>query len=85
MAEWKVILLQITEVPVSHIVLEIEYSEFFMGEMRNAYIFLFGKPEGKRPFGRPRHRWENINSSSRQCGGGTILIWRRIGIGGGLL
>jgi hypothetical protein len=30
-----------------------------MGEMRNAYSILFGRPEGKRPFGRPRHRWEN--------------------------
>jgi hypothetical protein len=29
-----------------------------MGEMRNAYIILVGKPEGKRPLGRPRRRWE---------------------------
>jgi hypothetical protein len=27
------------------------------GEMRNAYTILVGKPEGKRPLGRPRHRW----------------------------
>jgi hypothetical protein len=26
-------------------------------EMRNAYCILVGKPEGKRPLGRPRHRW----------------------------
>jgi hypothetical protein len=25
----------------------------------NAYNILVGKPEGKRPHGRPRHRWEN--------------------------
>jgi hypothetical protein len=29
-----------------------------MGEMRNAYNILVGKPEGVRPLGRPRHRWE---------------------------
>jgi hypothetical protein len=28
-----------------------------MGEMRNAYSVLVGKPEGKRPLGRPWHRW----------------------------
>jgi hypothetical protein len=27
--------------------------------MRNSYKILVGKPEGKRPFGRPRRRWEN--------------------------
>jgi hypothetical protein len=26
--------------------------------MRNAYKVLVGKPEGKRPLGRHRHRWE---------------------------
>jgi hypothetical protein len=30
-----------------------------MGEMRNVYKMLVGKPEGKRPLGRPRHRWED--------------------------
>jgi hypothetical protein len=30
-----------------------------MGKKRNAYRFLMGKTEGKRPLGRPRHRWEN--------------------------
>jgi hypothetical protein len=31
------------------------------GEKRNAYKLLLGKPEGKRPLGRPRRRWvDNI-------------------------
>jgi len=30
-----------------------------MGEMRNAYNILVGKPEGKRPFGKLRHKWED--------------------------
>jgi hypothetical protein len=28
-----------------------------MGEERNAYMLFMGKPEGKRPLGRPRRRW----------------------------
>jgi hypothetical protein len=30
-----------------------------MRRMRNAYKFFTGKHEGKRPVGRPRHRWED--------------------------
>jgi hypothetical protein len=30
-----------------------------MGEGRNVYRVLVGKPEGKRPLGRPRRRWED--------------------------
>jgi hypothetical protein len=30
-----------------------------MGEKRNVYRLLVGKPEGKRPLGRPRHTWIN--------------------------
>jgi len=30
-----------------------------MGESRGVYRVLVGKPEGTRPLGRPRHRWEN--------------------------
>jgi hypothetical protein len=39
------------------------------GEMRNAYRFLVGKPEGKRPLGRPRRRWvEYIKMDLRKIG-----------------
>jgi hypothetical protein len=30
-----------------------------MGEKRNAYRILLGNPEGQRPLGRPRRRWED--------------------------
>jgi hypothetical protein len=30
-----------------------------MGEERKVYRVLMGKPKGKRPLGRPRHRWED--------------------------
>jgi hypothetical protein len=31
-----------------------------MGEKRNVYRLLVGKPEGKRPLRRPRHRWMDL-------------------------
>jgi hypothetical protein len=41
-----------------------------MGERRGAYRALMGKPEGRRPLGRPRHRWENIKMDLRKVGWG---------------
>jgi hypothetical protein len=39
------------------------------GEKKNAYRILVGKPEGKRPLGRPRHRWvDNIKIDLREIG-----------------
>jgi hypothetical protein len=40
-----------------------------MGRKRNAYRILVGRPEGNRPLGRPRHRWEdNIKLDLREIG-----------------
>jgi hypothetical protein len=40
-----------------------------MEERRNAYRILLGKPEGKRPLGRPRRRWvDNIKMDLREVG-----------------
>jgi hypothetical protein len=39
------------------------------GEKRNAYRILVGKPEGKRPLGRPWRKWvDNINMDLREIG-----------------
>jgi hypothetical protein len=39
------------------------------GEKRNAYSILVGKPEGRRPLGRPRCRWvDNIKMDLREIG-----------------
>jgi hypothetical protein len=37
-----------------------------MGEKRSAYRILVGKPEGKRPLGRPRYKSENNIKMNRQ-------------------
>jgi hypothetical protein len=44
-----------------------------MGEERNVYRAPIGKPEGKRPLGRPRRRWEDgIRMDLREIGWGSI-------------
>jgi hypothetical protein len=51
-----------------------------MGEKRNAYRKLVGKPEGKIPMGRPRRRWvDNIIMDLR------VIGWSRMGTFRGLL
>jgi len=58
-----------------------------MGERRGVRRVLVGKPEGKRPLGRPRRRWEdNIKMDFREVGGvETGWSWLRIGTDGGHL
>ena len=58
------------------------------GEDRVVHRVLVGKPEGKRPLGRPRRRWEdNIKMDLQEVGGGRGAgwSWLRIGTGGGHL
>jgi hypothetical protein len=44
-----------------------------MGEKRNAYRLLVGKLEGRRPLGRPRHRWvDNIRMNLVEVGWGDV-------------
>jgi hypothetical protein len=44
-----------------------------MGEERNVYRVLVGKPEGKRPLERPRHRWEDgVKMDLRDIGWGGV-------------
>jgi hypothetical protein len=44
-----------------------------MGEVRGAYNILVGRPEGRRPLGRPRCRWEdNIKIDLREIGFGDV-------------
>jgi hypothetical protein len=52
-----------------------------MGEARSAFRISEGKPEGKRPLGRPRLTWaKNIKMDLRQDGMiWTGLIWLRMG------
>jgi hypothetical protein len=57
-------------------------------ERRGAYRFSVGKPKGKRPLGRHRHRWEydiKMDFQEVELGEWTGLIWLTIRTGGGYL
>jgi hypothetical protein len=59
-----------------------------MGKRRGACRVLVGKPDGKRPFGRPRRRCDdNVKIDFQQVGwrAWTGLIWYRIETGVGVL
>jgi hypothetical protein len=61
-----------------------------MGENRNVYRLLVGRPDGKSPLGRPRRRWiYNIKMDLLEMGLNVVdwigLDWLRIGTGGELL
>ena len=54
-----------------------------MGEERGVYRVLVGKPEGRRPLGRPRRRW--VDNIRWDVGIWNGLGWRRIEKSGGHL
>jgi hypothetical protein len=59
-----------------------------MGEGRGVYRVLLGKPEGKKPLGRPRRRWEDkVKMDLQEVGWGVWfgLSWLTIETGGGNL
>jgi hypothetical protein len=59
-----------------------------MGEGRNVYRVLVGKPEGKRPLERPRRRWKDgMKTDLGEIGWGVWSGFTRLRIGtvGGLL
>jgi hypothetical protein len=52
-----------------------------MTEERGVYRVLVGKPEGKKPLTRPKHRWEDnikMHIQELECGGMAGLGWLRI-------
>jgi hypothetical protein len=59
------------------------------GDGRGVYRVLVERPEGKRPLGKPKRRWEdNIKIDLREIGidgGRTGFGWLRLGSSGGLL
>jgi hypothetical protein len=59
-----------------------------MGEGRGIYRVLVGRPEGKRPLGRPRRRWEdNIKMDLREIGidEANWIPLAQVGSNGGLV
>jgi hypothetical protein len=46
-----------------------------MGDRRGMYRVLMGKPEGKRPLGRPRHRWDDNIKMDLQEVGCWDMVW----------
>jgi hypothetical protein len=52
--------------------------------MKNVYKMLVAKPEGKKPLGRPRRRWEdNIRTDFREIW--TEFVWLKVGTSGEFL
>ena len=49
-----------------------------MGEGRGVHRVLVGKPEGKRPLGRPRRRWEGNIKMNLQEVGGSCGDWMKL-------
>jgi len=49
-----------------------------IGEWRGIYRVLVGKPEGKRPLGRPRRRWEDNIKMDLQEVGCEVMDWIKL-------
>jgi hypothetical protein len=49
-----------------------------IGEERGVHRVLVGKPKGKRPLGRPRHRWEDMIKRDFQEVGGGCGDWTEL-------
>jgi hypothetical protein len=49
-----------------------------MGEGRGVHRVLVGRPEGKRPLGRPRRRWEDNIKRDLEEGGGCVDWMERV-------
>ena len=49
-----------------------------MGEGKGVHRVLVGKPEGKRPLGRPRRRWEDNTKMDLQEVGGSYGDWMEL-------
>ena len=49
-----------------------------LGEGRGVHRVLVGKPEGKRPLGRPRRRWEDNIKMDLQEVGGVCEVWMEL-------
>jgi hypothetical protein len=57
-----------------------------MGPKKKAYRILVGKPEKKRPLGRPTCRWvDNVKMDLREIGWDGMVIWLRIETSEGLV
>jgi hypothetical protein len=80
----KRIVFQVTVLYPNHIHYVRKVQNF--GTLQSRVRIVVGKPEGKRPFGRHRLRWEdNINMDLQEVGSGVWdrSSWLRIGTGGG--
>jgi hypothetical protein len=50
-----------------------------MGQDRGVHRVMVGKPEGKRPLGKPRRSWEdNIKMDLQEVGGGGHGVWMEL-------
>jgi hypothetical protein len=72
----------------THFAYHFDFKYRYLKFVLHAYKILVGMPEGKRPLGRPRRRWQdNVKMYLKETGFGVWIgiIWLRIGTGGGLL